>query len=230
MIGVMKNYPGAKGKCYQQLINLMPPHSTYIESHLGSGKVLLNKQPAQENIGIDADKCVIEYWQSTNPNHCTLVHDDAARFLAQYPFQGAELVYSDPPYLKSTRRRQDIYTHEYSEADHEHLIRVLKSLPCNVMLSGYSNPIYEDFLSGWRKVTFRVKTHVEIREECVWMNFPEATKLHDASHLGTTFRDRQTIKRRQHRLLDRFERMNPIERNHMLQILNSQYGEARRVP
>ncbi len=54
MIRVM-SYPGGKGKCYQRLINLMPPHETYIESHLGGGAVLRNKRPAKANIGIDAD-------------------------------------------------------------------------------------------------------------------------------------------------------------------------------
>lgn len=227
MIGGMKNYPGAKGKCYQQLINLMPPHSTYIESHLGSGKVLLNKRPAQKNIGIDADGAVIEYWRKSNPEMCTLVHGDAVKYLAQYSFLGTELVYSDPPYVKSTRQRQDIYTHDYSDADHERLLTVLKSLPCNVMLSGYQNTIYQDYLSNWRTVTFSVKTHLGIREECVWMNFPEVTKLHDGFYLGANFRERQTIRRRQHRLLDRFENMDAIERNYVLQLLNQRYGDRR---
>lgn len=208
----------------------MPPHSTYIESHLGSGKVLLNKKPAQKNVGIDADKTVIEYWRRTNPNLCTLVHGDAAEFLAEYPFLGTELVYADPPYVKSTRLRQDIYTHEYSDDDHEQLLRILKSLPCSVMLSGYPSTIYQDHLADWRKVTYSVRTHVGIREECVWMNFPEAVKLHDGSYLGATFRDRQTIRRRQHRLLDRFERMDTVERYHVLRLLNQQYGEERGAP
>ena len=29
------NYPGGKGGVYQRLINLMPPHEVYIETHLG---------------------------------------------------------------------------------------------------------------------------------------------------------------------------------------------------
>ena len=31
-------YPGGKGKCYQHIINLMPMHDTYIETHLGGGE------------------------------------------------------------------------------------------------------------------------------------------------------------------------------------------------
>jgi site-specific DNA-adenine methylase len=56
-------YPGGKGKCYQRLINLMPVHETYIETHLGGGAVMRNKRPAARNIGIDIDQQVIDVWR-----------------------------------------------------------------------------------------------------------------------------------------------------------------------
>jgi site-specific DNA-adenine methylase len=226
----LMNYPGGKGKCYQRLINLMPPHATYIESHLGGGAVLRNKLPARRNIGIDADESVIKNWKTLHPDLCTLVHGDAVAFLEQYAFTGDELVYADPPYLPSVRRRSKIYRHEYTNPDHERLLNVLKTLPCKVMLSGYDSLMYRERLVGWRKVTFSAKTHVDVREECVWMNYLPPTALHDASFLGTTFRDRQTVKRRHQRTLERFDRMDPVERNHLLQLLNAQFGEAGNPP
>ena len=48
-------YPGGKGKTYQQFINLMPPHETYIETHLGGGSIIRNKRLAMRNIGIEID-------------------------------------------------------------------------------------------------------------------------------------------------------------------------------
>jgi len=50
-------YPGGKGGpgVYQTLISQMPPHQTYIETHLGGGAILRHKQPAALNIGIDLD-------------------------------------------------------------------------------------------------------------------------------------------------------------------------------
>jgi DNA adenine methylase len=50
-------YPGGKngGGAYQTLINLMPPHSVYIEPFLGSGAVMRMKRPARVNIGLDLD-------------------------------------------------------------------------------------------------------------------------------------------------------------------------------
>ena len=45
-------YPGGKGKCYQHIINVLPPHPTYIETHLGGGAVLLHKKPARMSVGV----------------------------------------------------------------------------------------------------------------------------------------------------------------------------------
>lgn len=182
-----------------------------------------HKKPAVQSIGIDADLRVIQSWQTSDPDLCTLVHDDAVRYLMQYPFQGSELVYCDPPYLASVRRRAKIYRHEYDVEQHRQLLAVLVSLPCMVMISGYDSPMYREALRGWRLETFDAKTHVDVRQECVWCNFEAPRELHDASHFGETFRDRQTIKRRQDRLIAKFDRMDPIERNSMLALLSSKY-------
>lgn len=95
-------YPGGKGKCYQRLINLMPPHQTYIESHLGGGAVMRNKKAAQRNIGLDLDDKVIALWQAQHAHICELHQVDAIAFLEGYTFEGQELVYVDP--LISLRR------------------------------------------------------------------------------------------------------------------------------
>lgn len=219
-------YPGGKGKCYQRLINLMPPHQTYIESHLGGGAVMRNKKAAQRNIGLDLDAKVIELWQTEHPGTCELHQTDALTFLQSYPFEGEELVYVDPPYMPETRRREKVYRCDYTEEDHMRLLRCLVALPCKVMLSGYDCDLYNRELDGWRKVSFPAKTHVEVREETVWMNFEPADRLHDSRYIGETFRDRQTIQRRQSRLRNRIESLNPIERQELLQWMQDHYGNA----
>ena len=50
-------YFGSKatsGLC-QPLIAMMPPHDTYIETHLGGGALMRRKLAALHNIGIDRD-------------------------------------------------------------------------------------------------------------------------------------------------------------------------------
>ena len=216
-------YPGGKGKCYQRLINLMPVHETYIETHLGGGAVMRNKRPAARNIGIDIDQQVIDVWRGGDIP-CELIQDDAIAYLSTFPYQGSELVYADPPYVHSTRKRSNIYRHEYSDDDHRRLLQVLARLPCMVMISGYGNPIYDEMLSGWRCERFNAKTHTSVREECVWMNFDVPDRLHDARYMGSSYRERQTLARRRTRLYDRIERMEPAERNELINWLNATYG------
>jgi DNA adenine methylase len=216
-------YSGGKGKCFQHLINLMPPHGTYIESHLGGGAVLRNKAPAGQSIGIDKDSKVISEWTKRYPDLCQLVHADAAEYLRQYKFDGNELIYADPPYVCSTRRRSRIYTFEYTDGDHEQLLTTLLESPCMVLISGYDSDLYNDMLSGWRKETFQAKTWTGVRQECVWLNFKPPNQLHDTTFLGANFRERQTVKRRQQRMRQRIQEMNSFERNELIQWLTATY-------
>ncbi len=57
-------YPGGKARLYQWLINQIPPHATFISTHLGNCAVMRYKRPGKLNIGIDLDPAVIEMWQS----------------------------------------------------------------------------------------------------------------------------------------------------------------------
>ncbi|MCE4071529.1 MULTISPECIES: DNA adenine methylase [Pseudomonas] len=223
---VLMRYPGGKGKCYQRLINLMPPHQTYIETHLGAGAVMRHKKPAARNIGIDIDPAVHNVWDEKALESLELVQGDAVSYLGTFTFEGNELIYADPPYLTETRRRAKIYRFEYDLAKHVQLLRTLRSVPCNVMISGYDSPLYNETLHGWRKVTFMAKTHVDLRTECVWMNYAAPEQLHDSRYLGDTFRERQTIARRQARLRDRISAMDPIERNDFVRWISQTYGSA----
>lgn len=176
-----------------------------------------NKKAAHQNIGLDLDSKVIELWRTQLPELCDLHQIDAVAFLEEYPFKGQELVYADPPYVPETRRRERVYRCDYSQEDHVRLLRCLAILPCKVMLSGYDSDLYNQELSGWRKVSFPAKTHVGTCEETVWMNFEAPSRLHDSRYVGDTFRDRQTIQRRQARLRTRIRSLAPIERHELFQ-------------
>ena len=217
-------YPGGKGKCYQRLINLMPPHHTYIESHLGGGAVMRQKKAATRSIGLDVDPQVIDLWRGEHPDVCELHEVDAVTFLQAFNFQGDELLYVDPPYLPDTRHRKKVYRFDYSLEDHKRLLKLLVTIPCKVMISGYDSKLYNTTLPGWHKVSFQAKTHVDVRDECVWMNFEPQGRLHDSRFMGNTFRDRQTIQRRQARLRSRIDRMEPAERHALLQWMQENYG------
>jgi site-specific DNA-adenine methylase len=218
-------YPGGKGKCFHQLINLMPPHRTYIEGYLGAGSVMRHKRPAHQTIGIDVDAAVISMWADTTG--IELVQADAVAYLQSYKFKGDELVYLDPPYLPSTRRRKRVYRYDYTEEEHERMLAMVVTLPCMVMLSGYASQMYDSYLQGWNCRTFPANSHSGLREERVWFNFEPPAALHDARHLGSTFRDRQTIKRRRERLYERIEGLDPVERHELMAWMKAKFGEVR---
>jgi DNA adenine methylase len=218
-------YPGGKGKCYHHIINILPPHRAYIETHLGGGSVLRQKKPAAVNIGVDRDPAVIRWWRDFFPTLATYVEGDAVDFLAEQRFFGDELVYCDPPYLPSTRRRNPVYRYDYSESDHVRLLDTLRALPCPVVISGYPSELYDVYLRDWSTTTFTARTHRGIREEKLWFNFGVPGWLHDGRHLGKDFRERQTIKRRLERLRKRITALSLQEQCSLFGSLDDSWGE-----
>jgi len=191
-------YSGGKGKTYQHIINLIPPHTTYIEAFLGGGAVMRHKRPALKNIGIEID--IIAHNALNTDVNFESICGNAFDYLKNYSFTGDEVVYCDPPYYPTTRSRDRVYRYDFNDEDHRKLLTLLKSLPCKILLSGYDNDLYHQELSEWSKYEFTAKAHNGIRKESIWYNYPQPTKLHDPRYMGENFRERQNIKRRIDRL------------------------------
>lgn len=197
-------YPGGKFHCYQQLINLIPPHRVYIETHLGGGAVLRKKHPADVSFGLDRDPAVIRGYTGKFASNFHFVVSPAERWLLGYKFVGDEFIYADPPYLRCTRRAiRSPYRYDYTDEEHIHLIAILTKLPCRIMISGYRNRLYQDLLSEWHAHDFEVGSRSGRRVETVWLNYSPGA-LHDTRYLGRSFRERQAIKRRRERWVRRF--------------------------
>jgi hypothetical protein len=204
-------YFGSKatsGLC-QPIIALMPPHDTYIETHLGGGAIMKRKPPALRNIGIDLNQRALEKFQCAYP--VELVHGCAHRFLNDYDFRGRELVYCDPPYLQATRTSSRRYRFDYEEHDHLELLRLLRQLPCQVILSGYPSALYDQWLLGWQSLRLQVMNQGGVRTEQVWFNFTP-DRVHWACYAGKNFTDRQRIKRKAENWGRRYRALPPEER------------------
>jgi site-specific DNA-adenine methylase len=224
----MPTYPGGKNSSYQTIINLIPPHEVYIEPFAGSGAILLNKRPARWSIAIDRDASAVEGLLATIAGRddlaraTTIICDDATRWLTEYRFTGLEFVYADPPYLMSSRRQhRQLYRWELAtENEHRQLLAILKSLPCKVMISGYWSELYERELAGWEMETFEAVTRGGgMATEYLWMNYPRPVALHDYRYLGAGFRERERIKRKKARWLDRWQSMPTLEKQAILAAL-----------
>ena len=222
-----KTYPGGKSGSgtYQQIINLIPPHDTYIELCIGAGGIWKNKRPAHINMGVDADPDVINYWLGSHPTKTRIGDEDhyfifknqcMFDFLVDYPLSGVEFIYIDPPYLKETRKNsKDIYEFEMDKEDHYKLLMAIRNYPANIMISGYKSELYDFQLREWNSFSFQSNTRRGMVTETVWFNYPFPTELHDYQYLGTNFKKRDLIKLKQKRWIERLNNLPILERRAM---------------
>jgi site-specific DNA-adenine methylase len=206
-------YLGSKAAsgAYQAICALMPPHDTYIEPFVGSGAVLLRKPPASQSFAVDLDPEAIA--NLTMPARGKKLCADAFKFLSRFDYAGSGrvLVYADPPYLWSTRTSRSKYRFDFGRANHIRLLKLLAELPASVILSGYPAPLYDESLPTWRTREFQVMTRGGPRTEKLWYNF-EPKASHWSSYAGSTFTERQRIKRKAERWANNFAKMPPLER------------------
>jgi site-specific DNA-adenine methylase len=222
-------YPGGKGRAYQRLINLMPPHDVFIETHLGGGAVMLKKRRATRNVGIDRDEAVIARWSALNEPDVELVNGDAAAYLRANPPGPGALVFADPPYWPDARRRSRCYRHDYHAGDHLALLDVLTGLECRVLLTGYRNEAYDSILSGWCVTEYQNCTQIGLVTERAWTNYPPPAALHDYDHVGMDFREREGLRRRRRSHIERLRRATPLERNAILADLADAFPDEMRL-
>jgi hypothetical protein len=144
------------------------------------------------------------------------------RRLRDKAFTARDLVYADPPYLHSTRGRSDVYACEMTNANHTELLDVLMQLPCMVMLSGYANALYRRKLKKWNSASFQAMTRGgTLATEWLWFNYSEPTALHDYRYLGEGFRERERIKRKKLRWVNRLKRMPLLEKRALLSAIET---------
>lgn len=217
----MKNvtYLGSKAAsgAYQAIIAHMPPHETYIESHLGSGAVMFYKPRAVQDIGIDVNDNALlltrARWPQGEAPQIHLKQCDAIDFLKQFDYAtaGRVFVYADPPYLHQTRTSLTRYRNEYTVEDHRQLIATLRAIPACVMISGYPSALYDELLGDWRTYEFTVMTRGGVRTEKIWMNYPEGA-AYSAAFAGKDYIDRQRIKRKAERWAKKYRALPASER------------------
>jgi hypothetical protein len=91
----MDNYFGSKatsGLC-QPIIAMMPPHDTYIETHLGGGAIMQRKPPALRNIAIDLDPRPLADFECEYP--VEKIYGCAHQFLSAFNLKFLFLIYKD---------------------------------------------------------------------------------------------------------------------------------------
>lgn len=103
-------------------------------------------------------------------------HIDAIELIKRYDDKDT-LIYCDPPYLQSIRKR-NIYAMEMDESDHIKLLEAITVSKSKIIISGYDSELYNQMLSGWntdeKRTTAQMGLH---RTEKLWMNFDYQLKF-----------------------------------------------------
>lgn len=108
----------------------------------------------------------------------TIESKDACAVMEQHDAPST-LHYVDPPYVMDTRSDDGAdYAHEMDDADHRAMLECLKGLEGFVVLSGYPHQIYDDALTGWRRVEkVALADGAKKRIEVLWINPHCAARL-----------------------------------------------------
>jgi DNA adenine methylase len=226
---VYRNYFGSKNGSgvYQQILNEIRPHDIYIELFGGSAAIAQYKRPAWKTYINEINVKVYEKLRSgiDIPN-CMISNQCALTFLSTFKFEPEHryCIYLDPPYpLFSRRSQKEVYEYEMTDQQHDQLLRMLLVLPTNVdiLISTYQNELYSNLLSHWNLHTFSAQTRAGLATEYLYMNFTNETgHLHQYNFLGQDYIDRQRIKRKIDREVNKLHSLPAKERNAILEALS----------
>lgn len=134
---------------------------------------------------------------------------DAVDMLTRYANEHT-FIYSDPPYVHTSRKETEAYQHEMDDAHHIRLAEAHHSAAkagARICISGYPSELYEDLYFGWRTVDIEVDCkstplHVKgtsrpKRTERLWMNYPPEEEISCRStqaYKPKNARERQLLK------------------------------------
>lgn len=114
----------------------------------------------------------------------------ALTVIGRYGQHPSNLIYADPPYLGSLRKktrgrsRGPSYVHELrTDAEHAELLESLLACKAAVVLSGYASPLYDRALDGWDRAEIATQTGNggadRGRVEVLWSNRPFPRHIQD---------------------------------------------------
>ncbi|MDF2906819.1 MAG: Phage modification methylase [Herbinix sp.] len=172
-------YDGAFPENSDELTDVERAKNFLIRSGMGHGFRLCEKCGWKKDVYGREAAYAVRYWNDL-PEVITNVaqrlkmvqieHKPAIELIKAFNHSNV-LIYGDPPYVLSTRSRKQ-YRHEMSDQDHIELLETLLLHTGPVMLSGYDNDIYNDYLKGWRKISTPARAENSLpRTEVLWMNY-----------------------------------------------------------
>ena len=221
----MQNYKGHKKiqGVYQKIINHIPKHTQYLELFAGSASIY-------SLLSVPAGTVILN---DKNPNTCrklqslfsgvTITNDCAVRILQlkKTVWTKETFIFLDPPYLHSTRPNStELYEFEMTEREHIQLLHSVLQMNCNIMIIHPKCELYDTYLKDWYKVEVKIRYNRKTSIECLYMNYlPD--ELQDYSYLGSDCWDRQRIKRKGERWVNKLMNLPELEKQYIINKIKS---------
>lgn len=223
----MKNtsyYPGNKNipGLIQKIVNQIPPCVNFYEPFAGSAAVstFLSIIPGVKlNYYInDLDERLTA--KTDYPTGSIVSNNDFSIVLNKLITSAASndnFVFIDSPYLHSTRINNiNLYDYEFSDSDHLKLLSTVRNLKCNCMIIHPVCALYNQALHSFRTVQLTIRYHNKTSIENLYMNYPRPKQLLTYAVAGTDCWDRQRIKRKGDRLVQKLSSLPAVERNYII--------------
>ncbi len=228
-----KTYNGGKSGngCYQQIINCFPPMQEYHELFVGNGGIFRRLRLPARTVINDLDGSVINKYKKLRSKKIFVFNEDALGLLAEIngnaSYTRTTLIYLDPPYRKEVcKSKRPLYKHELTEQQHKKLLMLASNSKCNVVISHYPDALYNAMLKGWTKVDFKSMTRAGLVTERIYFNYPKPLLLQEPRYIGNDYREREIIKRKTKRWINRLHKMDKLQRISILSSITAGFTEA----
>lgn len=223
----LSNYKGHKNidGVFQKIINHIPKHKVYYELFAGSASVhaKMTVWPGKVHL-IELDNEVCKLLSLTFPE-ATVINGNSIKLLKSKYIEPCQdtFIFVDPPYHHSTRPLQtNLYKYELSHSDHVQLLSHLLEMKNKIMVVHPRCELYDSMLSDWIKVDLKIRYNRKTSHECLYMNY-ELDVLHDTSFVGSDCWERQRIKRKCDRLIQKIEKLPNNEKQYILERIKSKF-------
>jgi len=213
-----KNIPGLIHK----IVNQIPVCKYFYEPFAGSAAVskflsVLPGMPAQFYV-TDLNPAIIDSITYTSGIKASITNGfTVINNIIEHGSGTDNFVFIDPPYYHSTRRSHTaIYKHEFSHADHVQLLKFVLQLRCNCMIIHPVCDLYDHALKSFRTIQLSIRYHNKTSIEKLYMNYPGPEQLLTYVFTGKDCWDRQRIKRKGDRLVQKLSTLPAMERNYII--------------
>lgn len=226
-----KYYPGNKNIAgyIQKIVNNIPECDKFVELFAGSGSVsnfLFKSVGSRVEFHMnDISSEVTDQFDYPSGSTVTnLSYSDLIQSLLSVSPGIRTFLFCDPPYLYSTRPGStEIYDHEFSDYDHIEFLHIARNIDNNCMITHPACDLYDRTLYGWRTVDVTVRYHNKTSKERLYMNYDKPDRLITYDHSGSDCWDRQRIKRKIYRNLQKISSLPAAEQEPLLKAIAEKF-------